>query len=286
MSTSLVQFDSLQPQEVILGLFGEYVEPEQLAWSGGLVSLLEDLGFPAPSARLSLNRVIARGLLSPVREGRLVFYKMTKQLDLILQEGRRRTFPDSSDPEWTGQWTLVWYSIPETRRLHRGRFGRWLSLGGFGSLQDGTWIAPGDNRAHVYELLERLSIERYVSVLVGELGLEREISHLAKCAWKIDELTVMFERFLVDARIHLDRLDMEVPDDKAMFVIRTKMIEKFRKMMVIDPKVPDQLLGIDWPRKEAINTFLTAQTVLREPALRHFSEHAFGKNRNATVSTK
>ncbi len=284
MSKSLDQFDCLQPQEIILGLFGEYVAPDQLAWSGGLVSLLEDLGFSAPAARLSLNRVIARGLLSPGREGRLVFYSMTKQLDLILQEGRRRTFPESSEPDWTGQWTLVWYSIPEARRLHRGRFGRWLSLGGFGSLQDGTWIAPGDNRVRIYEILKRLEIEQYVSVVVGELGLEREIPHLSRHAWKIGDLTTLFDRFLAEAAPYLETSKLNGLDDKEKYVIRTNLIEKFRKLMVMDPRVPDELLGVDWCRKEAIDAFLAVQTALREPALRHFRKHAIGKNRGAVTT--
>jgi len=278
MSKLLDQFVTLQPQEVILGLFGEYVNINELPWSGGLVSLLGDLGFQAPSARLSLNRVIARGLLSPNKQGRLVFDGITPQLELILKEGRRRTFPENSELGWTGKWTFVWYSIPEKRRLQRARLGRWLDLGGFGSLQDGTWIAPGDNRENVYALLKRLDIEEYVTVFFGELGFDREISHLARNAWKIDDLTALFELFLSEMRPFLEPGKLDTLDGKQQFVTRTKMIEMFRKIMVMDPKIPDHILGVDWQRREAIETFLTLQKALFPGANQHFREFAMAKS--------
>ena len=55
----------LQPQEVILGLFGEYVKPGEKVWSGGLVRLLEDLNFSPAASRIALSRVVARRLLIP-----------------------------------------------------------------------------------------------------------------------------------------------------------------------------------------------------------------------------
>ena len=141
----LEKFGVLQPQEVILGLFGEYVSGDERAWSGGLVQLLGDLGFSSAASRVALNRVIARGLLAPVKEGRFVFYVITPRLRLVHEEGRKQTFSPVADVAWTGEWTMVWYTIPEQHRVQRARLGRWLNLRGFGALQDSTWIAPGNH---------------------------------------------------------------------------------------------------------------------------------------------
>ena len=122
------KFGNLQPQEVILGLFGEYVGLDELAWSGGLVQLLGDLGFSGGASRVALNRVIRRGLLAPVRRARFVFYRITPRLKLVHDEGRRQTFSAAIDPPWSAHWTLTWYAVPEERRLQQASDAFFLML--------------------------------------------------------------------------------------------------------------------------------------------------------------
>lgn len=265
---------NLQPQEVILGLFGEYVKPNELAWSGGLVTLLGDLGFLATAARVAMNRVIARDLLKPVKEGRFVHYEITPRLQVILDEGRRRTFPTTADLEWTGLWTLVWYAIPESQRLQRARFGRWLGLRGFGSLQDGTWISPGNSRDDVSALADRLGLTAHVAIFVGDVGKRTDIDLLVNQAWKIDDLRQRFDTFLADFKHYRDPQAISALSDRNAFVLRTKMIEMFRVMRVMDPNIPDDVLGVAWRRREAIETFLALQSQLFPAANRYFRDRA------------
>ena len=42
-----------------------------------------------------------------------------------------------------GEWTLLSYSVPESRRDLRHRVRARLTWAGFGGLRDGLWIAPG-----------------------------------------------------------------------------------------------------------------------------------------------
>src|SRR5215471_14073298 len=85
--------EPLQPQDLVITLLGTYVRPfGDTVWSGGLVALLEELGFSHGAARVALTRLVRRGLLGRVRSGRLVHYRLTPRCDRLLAEGDGRIF--------------------------------------------------------------------------------------------------------------------------------------------------------------------------------------------------
>jgi phenylacetic acid degradation operon negative regulatory protein len=270
-SQSLIdKFGILQPQEVVLGLFGEYVALQERAWAGGLVQILGDLGFSVAASRVALNRVIARGLLAPTPEGRFVFYTITPRLKLVHDEGRRQTFSQVVENEWKGTWTIVWYSIPGEQRLERARLGRWLNLRGFGAIQDGTWIAPGDNADEVMALAKRLGVENNIVLFLGKLAEEIDVRATVERAWRVSELKRIYEVFVAEFSPLRKRAAIERLAPSEVFVTRTRLIEMFRQTTMHDPRVPDQVLGINWKRREAIETFNELQRLLKPAASDYF----------------
>lgn len=264
------RFGVLQPQEVILGLFGEYVQSTQRAWSGGLVQVLVDLGFSNAAARVALNRVIARGLLAPEKQGRFVFYSITPRLQVVHSEGRRQTFSADPDPEWTGKWTIVCYASSDEERAQRARIGRWISFRGFGQLQKGVWIAPGIHDSEVKSLAQRLGLHKHVIVFVGELGGSYDLSDTIARAWRVDELTTLYNVFLEEFGPHGENIESLQKQPREAFVVRTRLIEMFRYMTMHDPRVPDKLVGLEWRRGEAIRLFQVLQKALMPAACQYF----------------
>lgn len=264
------KFGVLQPQEVLLGLFGEYVGNSERAWSGGLVQLLGELGFSGAASRIAMTRVVSRGLLATEKEGRFVFYTITPRLQLVHKEGRYQTFSPVIDVEWSGDWTFVWYNVPEEQRIERGRLGRWLNLRGFGSLQDGTWLCAGNREVQVLELAKRLGLDRHVIVLVGKLGAGIETRSVAERAWRLTDLTTMYDTFVEEFRPYAIEGHISKLDARQCFVLRTRLIEMFRQTTIHDPRLPDTALSIDWRRGEAIRLFQTLQVALLEGASAHF----------------
>ena len=265
---------SLQPQEVILGLFGEYVGLDELAWSGGLVQLLGDLGFSGGASRVALNRVIRRGLLAPVRRARFVFYKITPRLKLVHDEGRHQTFSVSIDPPWSAQWTLIWYAVPEEHRLQRARLGRWLNLRGFGSLQDGTWISAGNCETEIRQLASRLGIGRHVIVFVARLEDDVSLKTLVHHAWHVDDLKLMYDKFVKTFEPNLKTRKLNGLSERESFIMRTRLIEMFRATTTQDPRIPDDIIGINWKRREAIQIFQQFHLALQQKATAYFRTHA------------
>jgi len=108
-------------------LLGAHVYPrDRQVWSGGLVTLLSGFGFSAGAARVALNRLAARDMLTRVKNGRLVHYTLTPHSVAVLTEGDGRIFSLGLEPRRDDVWTVLWHTIPEDRRLERARLVRRL----------------------------------------------------------------------------------------------------------------------------------------------------------------
>ncbi len=264
------QIDNLQPQEVILGLFGEYVQPGEKVWSGGLVQLMEDLGLSQAASRIALNRVVARGLLEPERAGKFVSYTISPRLERVHAEGRRQLFSNFINAPWHSEWTIVWYAIPEQRRLDRARFARWLNFRGFGALQDGARIAPGNRVEDVTPLLEQMGLEAFATIFVGQLGTPASLPNLIATVWDLDDLKRRYDLLADLFAAHRDPEILRTTPPRDAFIIRTRAIELFRQTVARDPKLPEPVMNRDWLRAEAIGAFHTLQQGLVTAAKQHF----------------
>jgi phenylacetic acid degradation operon negative regulatory protein len=257
----------LQIQELILTLVGEYVAPGAPIWSGGLVRLLDELGFSAAASRIALGRVVSRGLLDRTKDGRRVYYRATDRLTEVLTEGHRQTFWFRYPAEdWDGQWTLVWYAIPEEHLLARRRLSRRLGFLGFGALQDGTWIAPRDREAEVHDLVRRLGIEPYVVVFVGAPPGWVEGSQVFARGWDLDELEQRYAAFVAEFAPYRRKGVRSKLTPRDAFVARTRVLESFRQLAPLDPKLPEEFLRRRWKRQQAIECFDEVEAALRPAA--------------------
>ena len=163
--------EQLHPQDLVITLLGIYVRPfGDRVWSGGLVALLGELGFSTGAARVALMRLVRRGLIARIREGRLVHYRMTPRADRLLAEGEQRIFSLGAARDDGGTWTILWHHIPEDRRLERGRLAHRLRLLGFGSVQDSVWVSPHDQALEVAQLIEELAVHDFATVFVASVG--------------------------------------------------------------------------------------------------------------------
>lgn len=264
----------LQPQEVILGLFGEYVKPREKVWSGGLVHLLHDLHFSAAASRIALSRVVARRLLTPSRTGKYVFYTISPKLELVHEEGRHQTFSISTNAVWDENWTVVWYSIPEKLRLKRARLSRWLSFRGFGSLQDGTWIALGDRERDVVSLSHELGLDDHVITFIAQLSKARTPRSLVGQVWNLDALRLAYDMLAREFASYARKESQPRISLRESFIVRTRAIEMFRGAVSQDPRLPDSVLGMRWKRAEVIKSFDVLQRNLAPAAERYFREKA------------
>jgi phenylacetic acid degradation operon negative regulatory protein len=256
-----------QPQDLVITLLGSYVHGRHdTVWSGGLVTLLEELGFSEGAARVALTRLVNRGLLVRVRQGRLVHYRTTPRAERVLAEGDLRIFSLGHPRDDGSHWTFLWHQIPEDRRLDRGRLGRRLRFLGFGSLQDSVWVSPHDHAEEVGELLEELAVTEYASVVLAPAASARGLGVVAERAWDVSGLAERYAAFTAEFSSYV----AGALTDRQAFLVRTRLIQLFRVFPFLDPELPEELAPLAADRARAVAVFDAVWTALDEPAKRHF----------------
>jgi len=268
--------EPLQPQDLAITLFGAFAAGKhERLWSGGLVELLNDLGFSNGASRVALARLVNRGLLTRSKEGRLVYYSLSSRTERLLAEGDRRIFRLGWAVErWDGRWTMLWHAIPESRRVERARLGRRLRFLGFGSVQDGTWISPHNRERDVVELLAEIGVEEHCGVLIGRPAKQIQLDAMIERAWDLEELARRYETFVVTFDEYRSPAAQRELSDRDAFLVRTSVVHAFRRFPFLDPDLPDELMVRNVPRREAAAIFHAVYDGLEESGQRYFDSRA------------
>jgi phenylacetic acid degradation operon negative regulatory protein len=260
-----------QPQDLVITLLGSYVHAHNgIVWSGGLVELLGEFGFSTGAARVALARLVRRDLIARAKHGRLVHYLITPRLEGLLAEGDRRIFSLGREEHRPDQWTVLSHAIPEERRLERGRLARRLRFLGFGPVQDGTWLAPYDHERDVTRLVEELQLGEHVGVLIGRPAEAIDLRPLIERAWDLGALAARYRTFGDDFKPYAARRAQRALDDREAFLLRTRMVHRFRGFPFLDPGLPDGIMCEPAVRRRAIRLFHAVYDALDEPSQRYF----------------
>lgn len=251
-----------RPEQLLLAFLGELVVDRDLGAvpAAELIAVLGELGVGEAATRATLTRMTARGLLEPRRAGRTVSYLLTPVSERILREARGRIFAeDPFAPQGTG-WTLVTFSVPESRRDVRHRVRALLAWAGFGLLRDGLWIAPGE--VDVTEVLggvtadgltaEDLGLAAFRAVEVPGFSVERSV----RTAWRLDEMRARHEQFQ-------QRWSARVPDGEPTVALRdlTALVADWLDLLRAVPRLPAEHLPADWPGPGSVTDFRRLHTV-------------------------
>lgn len=262
--------EGLQPQDLVLTIFGAQVRGGELVWSGGMVEILRALDVTTASARASLARLVNRQLLARTREGRRAFYSLTPRAERLLAEGDERIFGFGRGPRDPERWTVVWHTLPESERVARAGLAARLRFLGFGPVQDATWLAPHDRRAEVLALLAELGIERHACVLTGRMAPELPPVSLVGATWQLDRVAERYRAFLSEFGALRDRTGHSDLSGAAAFRAHTLLLHRFRGFPLVDPELPEPYDPLAALRAEAVGCFDHLAAALREPAAAWF----------------
>jgi phenylacetic acid degradation operon negative regulatory protein len=255
------------PQDLVLTLVGAHVPREGGAvWSGGLVRLLGEFGFTEGASRVALNRLVARELLARSKDGRHVHYVLTPRTRAVLAEGDQRIFTLGENPRRETTWTVLWHSIPDERRLARTRLTSRLRFLGFGSVQDGTWLAPHDREQELAALLKELGVAEHVGVMLGRPATAVDFGTFVARVWDLRGLADRYRAFVE----HFS--DRDVDSDREALLLRTRLVHTFREFPSLDPELPEDLVAAPPCRAEALRLFHSLYPALADAAQRYFDE--------------
>ncbi len=255
----------LRPQSVLLAFFGDYAsDPGTVVAAGSILDVLEPAGVGGHATRATLSRMVKRGLLHRVADGRQAFFGLTDFGRRTVLEGRERTqVSDVVDRSWDGRWTFVAFSLPESSQRERHGLRSRLAWAGFGMVQAGLWATPRD--VDVVGLLDDLGVLGHVNAFRGEPLVPTETARMVESAYDLPALAARYDDFRDRWRPLAVAGPGAVEDP---LTARVVLSADWLLVLRDDPRLPLALLPEPWPALAARDLHHELERVLRGSAER------------------
>ncbi len=240
---------------LVVTVFGDSIAPHgNTVALISLINALEPFGLNPRQLRTAVFRLVREAWLITRQKGRRSFYSLTETGVRHFTRAARRIYA-AQRPEWDGKWTLVIpVQVPaQERDALRGEL-LWL---GYGAISPGMFAHPTDDRRSLDEtLLERKLADKVVvlSAQTLEVVSAEGMKELCRECWGLDQIAGRYESFLKTFRPVIQAVRRARTLDPAQcFQLRTLLVHEYRRILLHDTDLPDELLPADWPGHEALN---------------------------------
>ncbi len=253
----------------LLTVLGEFaVQQDMPIWTNAFITALGALGVDEKTVRQTLARSSAKGLLDPEKVGRRTRWHLTPRARTLLREGSQRIYSfHTREREWDQKWIIILIAIPEARRDARYSLRVKLGWAGFALLNAGVWICPWTDRLGEAEsVLEELSLGEVAHIFIGNLADVGELTDLAAEAWDLPTVEAAYEHFEIN---HFGNMPQS---DEDAFVQLTRLVNDWRRLPLLDPDLPKELLPVDWVGTKAARLFLELRDQWKPSASRWWKE--------------
>lgn len=235
-----------------------------------LVALGEEIGVPGPTMRVTLARLRKLGWFDVSREGRESIYHFTATGINHLTKGGQRIHRPSDEP-WSGDWSMVIYTVPESDRKTRDELRKQLVWLGFGPLASATWICPQPRLDDLANAAAGLPAARLTLLTTRTSGLAADRALAARC-WDLDLLGTDYESFARSLRMRMPIFEQAALDGKAALIERIQLVHDYRNFARRDPHFPAELQPAGWPGDEVHRLYEKAHTVLAAHSQQQYAE--------------
>lgn len=253
----------IRPQTLMLTFLGNAVLGRDIAvFSGSYMAVMDRLGVSEQATRSTLSRMVRRGLLARHRRGRKMYFGLTPRAAAVLSEGKHRLWHTGAvNQDGERRWTLLGFSVPETRRDDRHQLRSRLRWAGFGLLRSGLWIAPGI--VDVTAVVADQRLLDHVLVFHAQPAEPSDIGQMVRDAYDLQAIAARYHEFL--QRWGVPRPLPAAPDDLARLLW---LVSEWLLLLRDDPRLPLRHLPDDWPAVAAEALFRRRHAELQPQARR------------------
>ncbi len=242
---------TLRAGSLITTVFGDSIAPRGgVVWLGSLIEAMSGFGVSERLVRTSVFRLAKDGWLEAEQIGRRSFYSLTDEGSERFRAATHRIYGEPAN-DWQGSWCLL--LLPGlnavTRDLVRKECG-WL---GFGAVSTNLLAHPGPDMTDLRATVKRLGVDEEVVVMTGCLSQSEDaMRRIVRESWKLDEIDERYAQFIAMFEPTMKALDdTRERSPRTAFVVRTLLIQEYRKILLRDPHLHDDLLPANWHGKAA-----------------------------------
>jgi phenylacetic acid degradation operon negative regulatory protein len=234
---------------MLITVLGDYVHPaQQPAPTSAFIDVMARLGIEETACRQALVRAAADGWLVTSRAGRFTWWRLSPAFEQFLTMGTEKIFGfTASQPHWDRRWLLVVTRAAETNRAARHLLRTRLRWAGFGSLAPATWISTHtDRRQLVEDLFREAGVQDDSQIFLSEFLAGGDLGALVRQAWDLDEIEREYEAFVAT-------FTRQPSADPLVRV--TQLVHAWRRLALLDPALPRDLLPAEWIGARAVKLF-------------------------------
>ncbi|MCP4327877.1 MAG: phenylacetic acid degradation operon negative regulatory protein PaaX [Alphaproteobacteria bacterium] len=273
LTQNLADSTSPRAKSLIVTIYGDAIAPHGgTVWLGSLIRLVEPLGLNERLVRTAVLRLSRDSWLSANQIGRRSYYSLTESGRRRFEDAHRRIY---SVPRaaWNGRWTLAVLVTGAITNASRDRLRRELTWLGFGTIGANCMAHPDADIDAVRHVLQDQGVADGVVLLdandIGG-GASPPLLELVRQCWDIEQLEDGYRGFLERFRPLLQSIHgNERPDPQSCFLIRTLLIHEYRRVLLRDPQLPDELLQSGWSGTAARLLCRNLYRLTQHPAERH-----------------
>jgi len=258
----------IRASSLIITLYGDAIEPRGgTVWLGSLIQLLEPMGINERLIRTSIFRLTKENWLTAEKVGRRSYYSLTGTGRRRFEKAFKRVYA-ANPPAWDGSWCLAMLTqLPQDKRKQVREELEWQ---GFGAISPGVLACPRSDRADVMATLQDLGAQEETILFettAQDVLASKALRMQVRESWKIDELAAHYSEFIQLFRPLWQSLKEQAQlDPKACFLARVLLIHEYRKLLLRDPQLPDELLPGDWEGRAARQLCRNIYRLVQGPA--------------------
>ena len=237
---------TLRAGSLITTVFGDSIAPRGgVVWLGSLINAMNDFGVNERLVRTSVFRLAKDGWLQSDQVGRRSFYSLTDEGRERFEQATHRIYGEPLT-EWDGRWTLALLAGLDAGRkdVVRKELG-WL---GFGAMSANVLAHPAPDMADLDVTLRRIELADDVVVMSGKtIRSEAAMRRIAQASWNLDDIDERYRQFVTMFRpVLANARKARSVEPKTAFLLRTLLIQEYRKVLLRDPQLPVELLPANW----------------------------------------
>jgi len=237
---------TLRTGSLITTVFGDSIAPRGGAvWLGSLIMVMREFGINDRLVRTSVFRLVQDGWLQSTQIGRRSYYSLTGEGRERFEQATHKIYGEPAS-SWDGEWTTVLLSTIEGAQKDAVR--KELGWLGFGALSPSVLAHPSPDMVDLDVTLQRLGVADKLVVMSGKtVRNEAAMRGLAQASWNLADIEERYAGFVKRFRplIAAQGKDANV-SPKSAFVVRTLLIQEYRKVLLRDPQLPAELLPEGW----------------------------------------
>jgi phenylacetic acid degradation operon negative regulatory protein len=242
---------TLRAGSLITTVFGDAIAPRGgTVWLGSLIMAMAPFGISERLVRTSVFRLVKDGWLESQQVGRRSYYSLTADGVERFAQATHRIYSEPVD-HWDGEWCLLLLSALDTatKDVVRKECG-WL---GFGPLSANVLAHPATDLADLDVTMRRLGVEDTLVVVRGKtIRSDGAMRELVRNSWNLDDIDARYAAFVERFRpVFKSLAGKHTVTPESAFLIRTLLIQEYRKVLLRDPWLPTELLPAGWHGKAA-----------------------------------